>query len=102
MSRGGMRTGLVSIVDRKKDVIIRSGFNVYPREVEDVLFEHPAVQQAAVVGIPHEKWGEEVRAVVVLREWTCGQASASSSSSSRLARAASLRPPRSSSATPFR
>jgi fatty-acyl-CoA synthase len=60
--------GLVSIVDRKKDVIIRSGFNVYPREVEDVLFEHPAVAQAAVVGVPHEKWGEEVRAVVVLRE----------------------------------
>jgi fatty-acyl-CoA synthase len=60
--------GLVSIVDRKKDVIIRSGFNVYPREVEDVLFEHPAVRQAAVVGVPHDKWGEEVRAVVVLRE----------------------------------
>jgi fatty-acyl-CoA synthase len=60
--------GLISIVDRKKDVIIRSGFNVYPREVEDVLFEHPAVRQAAVVGVPHEKWGEEVRAVVVLRE----------------------------------
>lgn len=60
--------GLVYIVDRMKDVIIRSGFNVYPREVEDVLFEHPAVRQAAVVGIPHEQWGEEVRAVVVLRE----------------------------------
>jgi fatty-acyl-CoA synthase len=60
--------GLISIVDRKKDVIIRSGFNVYPREVEDVLFEHPAVGQAAVVGVPHEHWGEEVRAVVVLRE----------------------------------
>jgi fatty-acyl-CoA synthase len=60
--------GLVSIVDRKKDVIIRSGFNVYPREVEDVLFEHVAVRQAAVVGVPHAHWGEEVRAVVVLRE----------------------------------
>lgn len=60
--------GLISIVDRKKDVIIRSGFNVYPREVEDVLFQHPAVRQAAVVGVPHQKWGEEVRAVVVLRE----------------------------------
>ena len=58
--------GLLTIVDRKKDVIITGGFNVYPREVEDVLFEHPAVRQAAVVGVPHEKWGEEVRALVVL------------------------------------
>lgn len=60
--------GFVTIVDRKKDVIISGGFNVYPREVEDALFEHPAVRQAAVVGAPHEKWGEEVRAVVVLHE----------------------------------
>jgi fatty-acyl-CoA synthase len=58
--------GLITIVDRKKDVIISGGFNVYPREVEDILFEHPAVRQAAVVGVPHEKWGEEIRAVVVL------------------------------------
>lgn len=59
--------GLVTIVDRKKDMVITGGFNVYPREVEDVLFTHPAVQQAAVVGVPHPKWGEEVRALVVLR-----------------------------------
>ncbi len=58
--------GFITIVDRKKDMIVSGGFNVFPREVEDVLFEHPAVRQAAVVGVPHEKWGEEVRAVVVL------------------------------------
>lgn len=60
--------GLITIVDRKKDLIISGGFNIYPREVEDTLFEHPAVKQAAVVGVPHEKWGEEVKAIVVLRE----------------------------------
>lgn len=58
--------GLLTIVDRKKDMIISGGFNIYPREVEDVLFEHPAVRQAAVIGVPHEKWGEEVKALVVL------------------------------------
>ena len=58
--------GLITIVDRKKDMIVSGGFNVYPREVEDVLFEHPAVRQAAVVGVPHERWGEEVRALIVL------------------------------------
>lgn len=58
--------GLMTIVDRKKDMIVSGGFNVYPREIEDVLFEHPAVRQAAVVGVPHQKWGEEVKALVVL------------------------------------
>lgn len=58
--------GFITIVDRKKDMIISGGFNVYPRDAEDALFEHPAVKQAAVVGAPHDKWGEEVRAVVVL------------------------------------
>ena len=58
--------GYITIVDRKKDLIISGGFNVYPREVEDALFEHPAVKQAAVVGAPHDKWGEEVKAIVVL------------------------------------
>ncbi len=58
--------GFLYIVDRAKDMIISGGFNVYPREVEDVLFEHPAVKQAAVIGIPHEKWGEAVLAIVVL------------------------------------
>lgn len=58
--------GFITIVDRKKDVIISGGFNIYPRDAEDALFEHPAVKQAAVIGAPHEKWGEEVKAVVVL------------------------------------
>lgn len=60
--------GFIYIVDRKKDMIISGGFNIYPREIEDVLFEHPAVQGTAVIGIPHDKWGEEVKAIVVLRE----------------------------------
>ncbi|MFI6446041.1 long-chain fatty acid--CoA ligase [Kitasatospora sp. NPDC050543] len=55
------------IVDRSKDVIIRGGFNVYPREVEDVLYEHPAVAEATVVGVPHATHGQEVAAAVVLR-----------------------------------
>lgn len=61
-------TGLITIVDRKKDMIVSGGYNIYPREVEDALFEHPAVQQAAVIGVPHDKWGEEVKALVVLRD----------------------------------
>jgi len=60
--------GFIYIVDRKKDMIISGGFNIYPREIEDVLFEHPAVKDTAVIGIPHDKWGEEVKAIVVLRE----------------------------------
>jgi len=59
--------GFLRVVDRKKDMIITGGFNVYPREVEDVLTSHPAVAAAAVIGVPHEKWGEAVKAVVVLR-----------------------------------
>jgi fatty-acyl-CoA synthase len=59
--------GRLFIVDRKKDIIITGGFNVYPREVEDVLSAHPAVATAAVVGIPDPKWGEAVAAYVVLR-----------------------------------
>ena len=57
--------GFVSIVDRTKDLIIRGGFNVYPREVEEVLARHPAVAQVAVIGVPDEEQGEEVCAVVV-------------------------------------
>ncbi len=57
--------GYLSIVDRKKDLILRGGFNVYPREIEDVLMSHPAVAVAAVVGMPDERLGEEVRAFVV-------------------------------------
>jgi len=60
--------GFLYIVDRKKDMIISGGFNIFPREIEDVLFEHPAVKGAAVVGVPHEKWGEEVKAIVVLHQ----------------------------------
>jgi fatty-acyl-CoA synthase len=59
--------GYLYIVDRSKDMIISGGFNVYPREVEDVLSQHPAVAAAAVVGIPDAKWGEAVHAQVVLR-----------------------------------
>ncbi len=60
--------GFIYIVDRKKDMIISGGFNIYPREIEDVLFEHPSVKDTSVIGIPHDKWGEEVKAIVVLRE----------------------------------
>jgi long-chain acyl-CoA synthetase len=60
--------GYFYIVDRKKDLIIRGGYNVYPREVEEVLFEHPRIREAAVVGVPHDEWGEEIGAAVVLHE----------------------------------
>ncbi|MES5823402.1 long-chain fatty acid--CoA ligase [Streptomyces sp. RG80] len=59
--------GYLYIVDRKKDMIIRGGYNVYPREIEEVLHEHPAVGLAAVVGVPHQELGEEIAAAVVLR-----------------------------------
>jgi long-chain acyl-CoA synthetase len=59
--------GYVYVVDRLKDLIIRGGFNVYPRDVEDVLLRHPDVVQAAVVGRPDEQSGEEVVAVVAVR-----------------------------------
>jgi long-chain acyl-CoA synthetase len=58
--------GYFFIVDRKKDVIIRGGYNVYPREIEEVLYEHPDVLEAAVLGLPHAHLGEEVAAAVVL------------------------------------
>jgi long-chain acyl-CoA synthetase len=58
--------GYFFIVDRKKDLIIRGGYNVYPREIEEVLYEHPAVQEAAVVGVPDDALGEEVGAAVVI------------------------------------
>jgi fatty-acyl-CoA synthase len=62
--------GYLYIVDRSKDMIISGGFNVYPREIEDVLSTHPSVAAVAVVGVPHDKWGEAVHAVVV---WRAGQ-----------------------------
>ena len=58
--------GFLRIVDRKKDMIVTGGFNVYAREVEDVIVEQPGVRQAAVIGVPDPKWGEAVKAVVVL------------------------------------
>ena len=59
--------GFLHIVDRKKDMIVTGGFNVFPREIEDVISAHPAVAQVAVVGVPDERWGESVKAVVILR-----------------------------------
>ncbi|WP_422001280.1 AMP-binding protein [Reyranella sp.] len=59
--------GYLYIVDRKKDMIVTGGFNVFPREVEDVLSSHPDVAMAAVIGVPHEKWGEAVAALIVAR-----------------------------------
>jgi len=59
--------GFFFVVDRKDDLIIRGGYNVYPREVEDVLYKHPAVAEAAVVGVPDDRLGQEVKAVVVVR-----------------------------------
>jgi long-chain acyl-CoA synthetase len=59
--------GYYFIVDRKKDMIIRGGFNVYPREVEEVLYGHPAVAEAAVIGVPHESHGEEIKAIVAFK-----------------------------------
>ncbi len=72
-----MRTGDIAredqdgfwfIVDRTKDMIVTGGFNVFPREVEDVVAEHPAIAQVGVIGTPNEKFGEAVTAIVVLRD----------------------------------
>jgi long-chain acyl-CoA synthetase len=60
--------GYFFIVDRKKDMIIRGGYNVYPREIEEVLYEHPAVREVAVLGVPHDDLGEEVGAAVALKD----------------------------------
>jgi long-chain acyl-CoA synthetase len=59
--------GFLFIVDRLKDVIISGGENIYSTEVEQVIYQHPAVAMCAVIGIPDEKWGESVHAVVILR-----------------------------------
>ena len=67
--------GYFYIVDRTKDMVIRGGFNVYPREVEEVMMQHPAVSMVAVIGIPDEQYGEEIKACVVLKE---GQTAAAS------------------------
>ena len=59
--------GYFFIVDRKKELVIRGGFNIYPREIEEVLYEHPGVREAAVIGVPHDELGEEVAAAVALK-----------------------------------
>jgi fatty-acyl-CoA synthase len=60
--------GYLFILDRKKDMIVSGGFNIFPREVEDVLSQHADVAMVAVVGVPDDKWGEAVTAIVVVRE----------------------------------
>ena len=62
------KDGWYYIVDRSKDMIIRGGFNVYPREIEEVLLTHPDVSLAAVIGVPHPSHGEEIRAYVILND----------------------------------
>lgn len=62
--------GYVYIVERKNDMIISGGVNIYPREIEEVLYQHPAVSEASVIGVPDEHWGEAAKAVIVLREGT--------------------------------
>ena len=59
--------GFITLVDRKKDIIITGGINVFSRDIEEALSAHSAVAQAAAIGIPHAKWGEAVHAIVVLR-----------------------------------
>jgi acyl-CoA synthetase (AMP-forming)/AMP-acid ligase II len=59
--------GHIYIVDRKKDMVISGGVNIYPREVEEVLFQHPQIAEVAVVGLPDDKWGEKLKAFVVTR-----------------------------------
>jgi acyl-CoA synthetase (AMP-forming)/AMP-acid ligase II len=59
--------GYIYIVDRKKDMIISGGENIYPKEIEDVIYTHPAVSEAAVIGVPDEVWGESVKAVVAVK-----------------------------------
>lgn len=59
--------GFLRIVDRTKDMIVSGGFNIYPREIEDIISQHPLVSQVSVIGVPHEKWGEAVMALIVPR-----------------------------------
>jgi len=60
--------GYLAIVDRKKDMILRGGYNIYPRELEEVIITHPAISLCAVIGVPCERLGEEVKAFVVLNQ----------------------------------
>ena len=60
--------GFIFLIDRKRDVIISGAFNIYPKEIEDVIVTHPKVKEVAVIGVPDEKWGEAVKAVIVSKE----------------------------------
>jgi fatty-acyl-CoA synthase len=60
--------GFIYIVDRKKDMIVSGGENIYPREIEEVLYHHPKIREAAVIGVPDQIWGESVKAIVVLKK----------------------------------
>jgi acyl-CoA synthetase (AMP-forming)/AMP-acid ligase II len=60
--------GYLYIVDRKDDMIISGGVNIYPREVEEILYQHPSVLEASVIGVPDDYWGEAVKAVIVLKK----------------------------------
>lgn len=62
--------GYIFLVDRKRDVIISGAFNIYPKEIEDVIITHPKVKEVAVIGVPDKKWGEAVKAIVVIKEGT--------------------------------
>jgi long-chain acyl-CoA synthetase len=86
--------GYFRIVDRKKDMIDVSGFKVWPREVEEILFEHPAVQEAAVVGIPDARSGEAVKAFVVLKKGSEGKVTAEELSKFCKERIAAFKAPR--------
>jgi acyl-CoA synthetase (AMP-forming)/AMP-acid ligase II len=66
--------GYVYVCDRVKDMIISAGENIYPAEIESVLAAHPALLEVAVIGVPHERWGEEVKAIAVLREGAAASA----------------------------
>jgi acyl-CoA synthetase (AMP-forming)/AMP-acid ligase II len=68
--------GYLYISDRVKDMTVSGGENVYPREVEEALFQHPAIADVAVIGVPDDKWGETVKAIVVLREGAAADAAA--------------------------
>ncbi len=60
--------GFIFLVDRKRDVIISGAFNIYPKEIEDVIVTHPKVKEVTVIGVPDKKWGEAVKAIVVPKE----------------------------------
>ncbi len=59
--------GYLYVVDRKKDMIIAGGFNIYPRDIDEVLFEHPKIEEACAIGIPHEYRGETIKAFIVTK-----------------------------------